>query len=145
VLKIFVGYQIVSEFHSSDEIKELMCKHIAPLVKGKLGICIEFKFGDKFTAGEYLFSQVNDALTQSEITIFDILECNANVLIEVGIAYGIKKYCILLKNSASKEKSKVPSDISTFIYLEYTRMNEIANDIFAAIDSYTKSYIPSHL
>jgi hypothetical protein len=144
ILRIFVGYQIVSDFHSSDEIKELMCNHIARLAEEKLDVCIEFKFGDRFLAGEYLFSQVNDAILQSEITVFDISECNANVLIEVGIAYGIRKYCILLKNSASKEIAKVPSDISAFIYLEYKKLHEIAGDILNAIEAYTKSYIPSY-
>lgn len=143
-IRVFVGYQIGSVFHSSDEIKELMCNRVTQLAEEKLNIRLEFRFGDKFLAGEYLFSQVNDAIIQSEIVIFDISENNANVLIEVGIAYGIKKYCILLKNSASKKDARVPSDISAFIYLEYNKLEEIADDILNAVQAYIKGYIPSH-
>ena len=144
VIKIFVGYQIDSEFHTSDEIKEIMCGRVAPLVEAELGISLEFKFGNKFRPGEYLFSQVNDAIHQSEIAIFDVSENNPNVLIEVGLAYGARKHTILLKNSISKDKYKVPSDIGAFIYLTYEKIDQIVDDLIGSIVTYYHNHIPSH-
>lgn len=144
ILKVFVGYQIISEFHSSEEIKKIMYDFVTPLVEEKLNIKVEFKFGDKFRVGEYLFSQVHDAIQQCEIAIFDISENNPNVLIEVGMAYGAKKFTIITKNNASKDNHKVPSDINAFIYLPYDNLNGVIQDIFNTIESYNKSHIPSH-
>jgi hypothetical protein len=144
VINIFVGYQIISQFHSAEEIKDVMCNYVSPLVKTKLGISIAFKFGDKFETGQYLFTQVENAIHKSEIAIFDISENNQNVLIEIGMAYGEKKFTILLKNNASKKDFEIPSDITAFIYLQYNKMEQIVEDIFLAIENYINNHTHSH-
>ena len=125
-VKIFVGYQIESRYHEVDKIKEAINK-----VKGKVemeeNVDIGIQYGE-FPAGRFLFSEVFNAIRNCEIAIFDISENNANVLIEVGIAYGNNRYVILLKNELSKEEHKVPSDVGAFIYVPYENNDAISID-----------------
>lgn len=140
-VKIFVGYQIESGYHEVDKIKEAINK-----VKGKVeieeNVDIGIQYGE-FPAGRFLFSEVFNAIRNCEIAIFDISENNANVLIEVGIAYGNNRYVILLKNELSKEGHKVPSDIGAFIYVPYEdndaiSIDDTCNQIADAILNYLK-------
>ena len=144
VLNIFVGYQIVSTFHNSEELKTVMVKKIAPAIKKKLGIKVEFKFGDKFALGDFLFNQVKDAINSCEIALFDISENNPNVMLEVGLALGAKKFTIVLKNESSTMEFRVPSDLQAFIYLPYKNIESITAEIVGAIANYNKNLTPAH-
>lgn len=139
--RIFVGYQMRSRWHSKALLRKLIDK-----VKYKIGkkenVDLEIQYGE-FHPGEFLFSEVFNAIKNCEIAIFDISENNPNVLIEVGMSYGIGKYVILLKNNLSREKYKVPSDVGAFIYLPYRNNTTISSDstcnkIVSAISAHYK-------
>lgn len=145
VLKVFVGYQIKSRFHSSSCIKRVLAKKLSSIIKKQRDVFLEFQFGDRFNAGEFLFSQVQSAITDCEIAIFDISENNPNVMIEVGMALGAKKFTIILKNEASGKEFPVPSDIKAFIYVPYKKMEGVVQATKTAILNYIKNLTPSHL
>src|SRR5258708_735840 len=142
ILKVFVGYQIKSKFHSSSGLKEVMSKKLCAVVKKRLGITLAFQFGDKFNAGDFLFSQVQGAINNCEVAIFDISENNPNVMIEVGMALGAKKFTIILKNESSIKDFPVPSDIKAFIYVPYKKIEEIVHRTKTAISNYSKNLTP---
>jgi hypothetical protein len=145
VLKVFVGYQLKSKFHTSSYLKTIISQKIGTSVKKKLGITLDCQFGDKFTAGGFLFSQVQDAINNCEVAIFDISENNPNVMIEVGMALGAKKFTIIIKNESSSHEFPIPSDIKAFIYIPYKKLENIIHRVKTAISNYSKNLTPSHL
>ena len=141
-VKIFVGYQINSDYHNSKDLKNAI-NTVKAIVE--VDVNLEIQYGE-FTPGKFLFNEVFKAIKECEIAIFDISENNPNVLIEVGMAYGTDKYVILLKNESSKERFKVPSDISAFIYVPYKdndalSQKDICDQIANAIISYLKEIL----
>lgn len=146
-LKVFVGYQINSEYHDTKDLKQSIFKVKETVEKKFPTIELDIKFGE-FKAGKLLFNEVFSAIKECEIAIFDISENNPNVLIEVGLAYGNNKQVILLKNELSKEKFKVPSDIGAFIYVSYKNKkaiyetyDEIANSILTYLEESPESLL----
>lgn len=146
-LKVFVGYQIESEYHDTEDLKEAIFKAKEIVEENFSNIDLEIKFGE-FGAGKVLFNEVLSAIKDCEIAIFDISENNPNVLIEVGLAYGNNKQVILLKNESSKERFKVSSDISAFIYVPYKdkeavpeTYSEIANSILTYLKEAPESLL----
>jgi hypothetical protein len=140
-VKIFVGYQIDSDYHNLVDLKNAVAT-VKSIVEGQIDVNLEIQYGE-FVPGKFLFNEVLNAIKECEIAIFDISENNPNVLIEVGLAYGNNKHVVLLKNELSNEKFKVPSDISAFIYVPYKDNKSVAqidtcNQIANAILSYLK-------
>jgi len=139
-LKVFVGYQINSEYHDTKELKETIFKVKKNIEEEFSNIELDIKFGE-FGAGKVLFNEVLNAIKECEIAIFDISENNPNVLIEVGMAYGNNKQVVLLKNELSKERFRVPTDISAFVYVPYRdkkAIYEIRDEIANSISTYLK-------
>lgn len=146
-IKVFVGYQINSEYHEPENLKQTIFKVKEIVERNFPNVNLEIKFGE-FVAGKVLFNEVLSAIKDCEIAIFDISENNPNVLIEVGLAYGNSKQVVLLKNELSKEKFKVPSDISPFIYVPYKdnkgiyeTCDKVANSILAYLKESPKSIL----
>ena len=134
---IFVGYQIDSDYHTSKDLKEAILNIKEKVEQQHPNIELKVKFGE-FETGKMLWNEVFNTIKECEIAIFDISENNPNVLIEVGLAYGSNKQVILLKNEESKEKFKIPSDISPFIYASYRNITDICNKITDSISNYLK-------
>lgn len=146
ILKIFFGYQIRSKYHSEKRIQKTMEK-LKNKIQKESDYDIEVKFG-KFHAGKLLFSEVLQTILDCDVGIFDISENNANVCIEVGMAYGGNKYVICSKNQTSKRKFRVPSDLNAFIYIPYNNRKGVTIDsnttvdtLFSAISKYSDSLI----
>jgi len=114
-LRIFVGYQIRSDFHSEANVKSLI-KHLEKKLRGSK-IVLSVTYG-KFPAGEILWDSVRDAIRHADIAIFDISENSPNVMIELGLALGYAKRVLLLKNLSSSSGYPKPSDLS-YIYISY--------------------------
>jgi hypothetical protein len=145
VLKVFVGYQIKSKFHTSQELKDVLNKKVAARVKKMRGVKVQFKFGDRFSVGKFLFTQVQEAINECEVGIFDISENTPNVMLELGMSMGANKFTIALKNKKSSAKFQVPSDIQAFLYLPYSTLSGITESLVRAIVDYNDNHTPSHL
>lgn len=139
-ITIFVGYQINSDYHASKDLKDAIFQ-VKKIIENQIpNIDLDIKFGE-FEAGRILWDEVFNTIKKCDVAIFDISENNPNVLIEVGLAYGNNKHVILLKNEISKERFKIPSDISPFIYIPYKNKEVIAaicNKIAESITNYLK-------
>ncbi len=117
-VRIFVGFQIESEFQTEAEIKAVIAL-LTEELKKKHHVDLNVKYGI-FDPGEILWDEVRESISNCDLAIFDISENNSNVLLEVGLAYGSGKQVFLLKNNASKETYTVPSDLGV-IYVRYDR------------------------
>ena len=140
-IKIFVGYKIDSEYHSSKSLKNAIGT-VKSLIEDSIDVNLEIQYGE-FSPGRFLFNEVFKAIIECEVAVFDISENTPNVLIEVGLAHGNNKHVILLKNALSEEKFKVPSDINAFIYVPYRNNKTLSQidtckELANAIISYLK-------
>jgi hypothetical protein len=142
-LKIFVGYQISSKYHTNDEIRNFFQAKLAKSLDDQLKVDLSVKFGDKFDTGNLLIKEVSKAISECDIAIFDISENNPNVMTEVGMAYGENKHTILLKCDQSNKKYKVPSDYSGVIYIPYKKFKNLLNDLVRAIEKYLANWVPN--
>jgi hypothetical protein len=80
-------------------------------------------YGNTDLQTKHLLRIMKDNISNSDYSIFDLSDWNANVSLELGLAEGLKKksevdYYILLNNRRSRN---VPSDLQGMQRLEYTR------------------------
>lgn len=134
-LRLFIGYQIDSTFHAPSDFQKLGEILAKLLNKGAPSIDAEISYGE-FPAGVELWAEVLSQIRLCDVAIFDISENNPNVLLEAGLAYGMRKLVILLKSK--KACVKTPTDVNAFVYLPYKFSNvlhskENANSIEQAI------------
>jgi hypothetical protein len=125
IINLFIGYQIKSEFHSPKDFCRLSERLNSYLLKQNPSINAKVTFGE-FPVGTQLWQGVSKEISKSDLGIFDISENNRNVLIEVGFTLGQGKTVILLKQSATKKKYPLPSDISSYIYLPYEKQEQLS-------------------
>lgn len=116
-INVFVGYQIDSAYHTKEEIQELM-DALSDRLKARFDINLDVNYG-VFEPGSNIWDEVREKIAESQIAIFDISENNPNVLVEVGLAYGMGKHVIMLKNKKSRENYERPSDLMPLIYQPY--------------------------
>lgn len=123
-VRAFVGFQTESEFQTLAQIQGLF-ERVTRELEEEHGMLLRVKYGI-FPPGRILWDEVRDSISDSDIAIFDVSENNANVMIEVGMAYGASKQVFHLKNEASKERYKYPSDLGA-IYIPY-KHEELASE-----------------
>jgi hypothetical protein len=117
-IRAFVGFHIGSEFQSTEEIHRLLDLVVERLDK-EHGVSMQVKYG-LFPPGTILWKEIIEGISNSDIVVFDISENNPNVMIEVGLGYGSGKQVFLLKNRASEEAYRTPSDLAA-VYIPYER------------------------
>ncbi|HQW98384.1 MAG TPA: hypothetical protein PLS30_05465 [Flavobacteriales bacterium] len=117
-LKVFVGYQIRSRYHRPIVFRKLIAEVNRILARRNPAVQLVAQFGE-FPPGAKVWDSVTAALTEADLTIFDISENNPNVMVEAGIAVGSDTHVIFTKCSESKADYPLPSDLSSFIYHEY--------------------------
>lgn len=126
-LKVFIGYQLDSRYHSSSHF-ESMGKHLNDLLKKQNSmVSLDIEYG-LFPPGARLWDQIVDKIEAAHIAIFDISENNPNVLLEAGISLGTGKHVIFLK--CEQAKTKYPTDIHNFIFLPYRSYRTLTEDSF---------------
>ena len=70
-------------------------------------------------------------MQRSNILIFNISESNPNVMLEVGLSYGLGKRIILIKD----KDTRPISDISGIEYLEYTHAGNLQSKLCTFLDN----------
>ncbi len=118
-LKAFVGFQIKSPYHTVEEIQSLFEKLRKRLVKDAIRLSVRYGL---FPPGAILWSELRSEIEGCDIALFDVSENNANVMIEVGLAYGSDKQVFLLKSQRSKKRYRMPSDLAA-VYVPYDSFN----------------------
>lgn len=81
-----------------------------------------------------IMCKICQAIQESAYVISDISEWNANVLFEMGLAYGMGKSVVVLKN----KKTSVPVDLKGLEYLEYDSIDELRRNLSIFFKSIVK-------
>lgn len=63
------------------------------------------------------------------LAIFNISDLNPNVMLELGLAYGMGKPVIIVKDS----KTKIITDIGGIEYIEYTHAHDLQQKLIKAL------------
>ena len=83
-----------------------------------------FRADEKFSNVD-MMCKVCRAIQESEYVIINISDENPNVMFELGLAYGLNKYVILLKDTSTP----VISDLKGLEYIEYAHAGDLANKL----------------
>lgn len=95
---------------------------------------------EEATHANLVHENVISSIRKSHIIIFEISDVNPNVLYELGIANGLKKPIIILRECKAQEE--LPTDVNQFMYLTYDKneldkfSNKLARSITKAYSSY---------
>ena len=65
----------------------------------------------------------------SNFCIAEIGELNSNVLMEVGLAFGLNKFTILTLNENYTEQSDVPFDLNSFMNIPYKTNEKLEKEL----------------
>ena len=119
-IKIFVGYEFSSRSKSYERTElESMIENSVDSVKTDIrnvDLVLDYN-PSKY--GESLLKEIVGKIKNCDIAIFEISDNNPNVMFELGVAYGIGKYAIILKSRKTKKKSPIPSDLGGIYRGEY--------------------------
>ena len=127
-LRVFVGLRLRSEFHDIEDMKSLM-NTLSNNLRKSDRISLDVQYG-KFPPGSILWDEITNAISRSDICIFDISENNPNVMMEVGLALGLGKQVFMLKNKKSEKQYPKPSDVpSVYVPYEGNRQLNSANTL----------------
>lgn len=136
-VKATLAYQFDSKYYSKLELNDLVTNAIN-LVDGEIS---EYSVVyDEIEAGqeEYIHDNITNIIKDSQIFIAEISDLNQNVLYELGLAKGLNKYCILIREENAKQE--LPFDIASFQYMTYKASNmksfrsQLANKIKKAVE-----------
>ena len=83
-----------------------------------------FRADEKFSNVD-IMCKVCRAIQESEYVIINISDENPNVMFELGLAYGLNKYVILLKDTSTP----VVSDLKGLEYIEYAHAGDLGKKL----------------
>lgn len=87
---------------------------------------VPLRADERFHSGG-LMCNVCRCIQESSLCIVDISDWNSNVLLELGMMYGMGKIVILLKHKESAEK--VPADLGGILYVEYESVRNLKSNL----------------
>jgi hypothetical protein len=112
----FIGYQFESKFYQKGRLKG----SISRALKAQ---SMKAYFPDDHQRAELLTCRLNEKIYESRLSIFEISDNNPNVMLEVGLAMGLGKEIVFLKNK--KSRVEVPSDLKGLAIIIYRKMSDI--------------------
>jgi len=148
---ITLCYQFESTYYNKGQLKSCILRateEAEEIISDNVNIV--FEDIENANLGNMVHENVSNSIRKSHIVIFELSDVNPNVLYELGIANGLKKPIIIIREEDSQEE--LPSDINQLIYLTYRKEkldnfhHELAATIVKIYDSYDEtSFISSSL
>ena len=86
--------------------------------------------------------KIEKQISSSNFGLYDITSWNANVALELGMAYGLNKERYILFNPKFQD-NQVPSDLQGFDRIEYKSMTELEAQITVLIQRKVTSFSKS--
>lgn len=119
--KVFIGMPFESKYHDSYEYG----------IKQALDSCgfIHYR-ADETILNIDIMCKVCKNLQSSRLAIFNISGLNPNVMLELGLAYGIGKPVIIVKDI----ETKTITDLGSVEYIEYEHANDLMKKLCKALD-----------
>ncbi len=87
-----------------------------------------FRADEKFSNVD-IMCKVCRAIQEAEYIIINISDDNPNVMFELGLAYGLNKYVILIKDT----NTKVISDLKGLEYIEYAHAGDLGKKLLSRL------------
>lgn len=139
-ISITLCYQFKSNYYNTAKLKSCITQAAQESEDMLEDVNMVFEDIEEATYANLVHENVINSIRKSHIVIFEISDVNPNVLYELGIANGLKKPIIILRELESKEE--LPTDVNQFIYLNYKKSeldifsSKLAYSIIKAYESY---------
>ena len=91
------------------------------------GIPLEFHFADSAIRTRHVLDRIRRGIIQTDYSLFDITDWNANVTLELGLAEGLNKDHYILFRPSGK-KTQPPSDVQGIQRFQYRKLEGFSDD-----------------
>ncbi len=112
----------------SDEYKDSYNYGIVPVLDG-LGY--QYYKADNEITNKDIMCKICHQIQSCQMAIINISGLNPNVMLEQGLAYGLGKPVIILKDKATK----AISDLGSIEYIEYSHAGDLQQKLYKALDT----------
>ena len=112
----------------SDEYKDSYNYGIVPVLDG-LGY--QYYKADNEITNKDIMCKICQQIQSYQMAIINISGLNPNVMLEQGLAYGLGKPVIILKDKATK----AISDLGSIEYIEYSHAGDLQQKLYKALDT----------
>ena len=86
---------------------------------------VQFVFADEKITTLHILQKIADYIRSSRCGIYDISGWNANVTLELGLAYGMNEKAYVIANPKQHAAGEVPSDLRGLDRLQYVSFSEL--------------------
>ena len=86
---------------------------------------VQFVFADEKITTLHILQKIADYIRSSRCGIYDISGWNANVTLELGLAYGMNEKAYVISNPKQHPVGEVPSDLRGLDRMQYTSFSEL--------------------
>jgi len=90
---------------------------------------VEFVFADERITTLHILQKIADYIRSSRCGIYDISGWNANVTLELGLAYGMNEKAYIISNPKQHAANEVPSDLRGIDRLQFTSFAELQSAV----------------
>ena len=99
---------------------------------------VQFVFADQKITTLHILQKIADYIRSSRFGIYDISGWNANVTLELGLAYGMNERAYVITNPKQHAVGEVPSDLRGLDRLQYNSFSELQ----AAVEQILNQELP---
>jgi len=86
---------------------------------------VQFVFADEKITTLHILQKIADYIRSSRCGIYDISGWNANVTLELGLAYGMNEKAYVISNPKQHPAGEVPSDLRGLDRMQYSSFSEL--------------------
>jgi hypothetical protein len=90
---------------------------------------VQFVFADERITTLHVLQKIADYIRSSRFGIYDISGWNANVTLELGLAYGMNEKAYIISNPTKHAAGEVPADLRGLDRLQYQSFAELQQAI----------------
>lgn len=118
-ISITLCYQFESSYYNTKVLKSCILQATEEAEGMLENVNLVFEDIEESINGNVVHENVINSIRKSHIILFELSDVNPNVLYELGIANGLKKPIIILREANAN--TNLPTDINQFIYLTYDK------------------------
>lgn len=95
---------------------------------------VQFVFADEEVSNEHIMAKILRDIRASDFSIFDISSWNANVTLELGMAYALNAPHYICYNPAHNATKDVPSNLRGFSRIQYDSLSKLEDGLVKLLD-----------
>jgi hypothetical protein len=100
-------------------------------------------FPDDHGATGHITCEICQHILSSCLGVFEITDANPNVMLELGLAYGAGKHCVLLRRKAV-EHCEIPADLSGIQRIHYDNEVDVREKLQSTLKQLNLPTWPGH-